>query len=85
MPGSHLPFGRRPWDNVAMETNGIPTDIMADLEAVAAAVSAGRKPDPELTRRVRDRAEQIRERVFQKHGVLDIGGPAIRALRDSDE
>lgn len=68
-----------------METNGIPADIMADLEAVAAAVGAGRKPDPELTRRVRDRAEQIREQVFQKHGVLDIGGPAIRALRDGDE
>jgi hypothetical protein len=68
-----------------MENNGIPADIMADLEAVAAAKSAGRQPDAELTRRVRERAEQVREQVLQKHGILDIGGPAIRALRDGDE
>jgi hypothetical protein len=68
-----------------METNGIPADIMADLEAVAAAVSAGRKPDPELTRRVRERGELVREQVFKRHGMLDIGGPAIRELRDGNE
>jgi hypothetical protein len=68
-----------------MNTNAIPPDIMADLQAVATAVAAGRKPDPELCRRVRERAEWVRQQVFDRHGVLDIGGPAIRALRDGED
>jgi hypothetical protein len=36
----------------------IPAETLADLEAVAAVVAAGRKPDPDLARRVRERARQ---------------------------
>lgn len=60
----------------------IPTEILADGEAVLDAVLAGRKPDPELAHRVRERAERITEDIRKKHGILDIGTKTIRELRD---
>ena len=68
-----------------MNTDAIPADILADLEALAAAASAGRKPDADLTRRVRERAERARHEVFTRNGVLEIGVAAIRSFRDGDE
>jgi len=61
----------------------IPPDVLADGEAIVAAVMAGKKPDHALARRVRDRAERITEGIRKKHGVLDIGAKAIRELRDA--
>jgi hypothetical protein len=43
------------------------------------------KSDPDFELRIHAQAEMIRQEVFEKHGVLDIGVPAIRALRDGDE
>ena len=44
-----------------------------------------RKPlDPEVARRIRERGDRIREQILREHGVLDIGVPAIRELRDSE-
>jgi hypothetical protein len=60
----------------------LPADVLADLEAVAAAVAAGMKIDPEIVRRVRERAEKVRQEVYEAHGLLDIGVPAIRELRE---
>jgi len=64
--------------------DAIPPEIMADLEAVAAAVAAGRKPDPGLTRRVRERAEKSRAEIFRRNGLLDIAVPLIRGIRDEE-
>jgi hypothetical protein len=66
-------------------TPPIPPDVMADFEAVTAAIAAGVDPDPALLARVRERADLNREAIFRRHGVLDIGVPAIRAARDGDE
>jgi hypothetical protein len=41
----------------------------------------GRPLDAEILRRVQQRAEQIRQRIFREHGLVDIGVPAIRELR----
>ena len=41
----------------------VPPEVLADLEAVAAAVAEGRNPDPELARRVRERADAARART----------------------
>jgi hypothetical protein len=60
---------------------GIPPDVMADLEAVAAAVAAGVKPDPELARRVRERADKARQELIATRGVQDIGVQLIREIR----
>jgi hypothetical protein len=54
-----------------------------DIDAVTKAVAAGRKVDPEVARRVRERAAKITEEVHRKHGVLNIAVPAIRELRDA--
>jgi hypothetical protein len=60
----------------------IPADTLADLEAVAAAVAAGRKPDPELARRVRERARQSTEAIRQRSGESNLAVELIRQTRD---
>jgi hypothetical protein len=63
------------------ESNHVfPPDVRAELEeAVRRAMSGVR--DPEAMRRACERMDRIREEIFQKHGLLDIGVPAIRELR----
>ena len=73
-------------DNAGMSTDilppGIPADTLADLEAVAAAVAAGRKPDPELALRVRDRARRSTEAIRRRSGELNVAVDLIRETRD---
>lgn len=64
-------------------TGSIAPDVFADGEAIVEALMAGTKPDPELVRRVRERAARITEDIRKKHGILDIGARAIRELRDA--
>jgi hypothetical protein len=61
--------------------NSISPDILADAQAVADCVAKRQPVPPELARRVRERAARIRQEIFNKHGVQDIGVPAIRELR----
>jgi hypothetical protein len=58
---------------------GIPADVIAEFAAQLAAT--GRK-DPAFARRIAEGAVRIREESKRKHGLLDIGVPAIRELRD---
>jgi len=60
----------------------IPPEILTDGDAVIEAIMAGKKLEPEIARRIHARAKRIRDEVFQKHGLLDIGVPAIREFRD---
>jgi hypothetical protein len=61
----------------------IPAELAADTQAVLDKL-AGHKPlDPETGDRIVAEADKIREELRRKHGVLDIGVPAIRELRDS--
>jgi hypothetical protein len=39
--------------------------------------------DPQIMQRACERMDRIREEIRQKHGVLEIGVPAIRELRDA--
>jgi adenosyl cobinamide kinase/adenosyl cobinamide phosphate guanylyltransferase len=59
----------------------IPPDEAADNQAVIDHVLTGRPLDAEIARRIEERAERIRQRIFQEHGLVDIGVPAIRELR----
>jgi len=45
----------------------------------------GKPLDPEVYRRIREEAARASEEVYRKHGLLDIGVPAIRALRDGED
>jgi hypothetical protein len=68
---------------MSIDTTAIDPEILADAEAVLAAITSGKKPDAELFHRIQARSEQIRERVFREHGFVDIAVPAIRELRDA--
>jgi hypothetical protein len=54
---------------------------MAELEEAARQALSGIR-DPEAMRRACERMDRRREEIRQKHGILDIGVPAIRELRD---
>jgi hypothetical protein len=66
-----------------MPSQSIPSDLLADGEAVVAAILAGKKPSADLAQRVRTRAAKITADTKAKHGVLQIGTAAIRELRDA--
>jgi hypothetical protein len=60
----------------------LPPDLEADTKAILDFL-AGKPLDPDVARRIRERGDRIRDEIFRKHGLLDIGVPAIRELRDS--
>lgn len=57
------------------------TGVEAELQEVLARVAAGKPVDPDLKRRVRERAEEIRKQILGIHGVQNIGVDLIRELR----
>jgi hypothetical protein len=59
----------------------ISPDALADAQAVIDHIISGKPLDPEVARRVRERAERIRQEILARHGVQDIGVPIIRELR----
>ncbi|HWY88558.1 MAG TPA: hypothetical protein VNX28_17735 [Gemmataceae bacterium] len=61
----------------------IPAELKADMEYAVQLAMSGRK-DPEFENRVHADADRIRKEIFMKHGLLDIGVPAIRELRDDE-
>ena len=65
-------------------TAGIPEDLEEDTKAILEKLATGRPLDPAIYARITQRADRIREEVFRRHGVLDIGVPAIRELRDAE-
>jgi hypothetical protein len=56
---------------------------MAELQEAARRAAAGAR-DPEAMRRACTRMDRLREEIRRKYGVLDIGVPAIRELRDEE-
>jgi hypothetical protein len=58
----------------------ITPELVAEFEeAVRQAMSSRR--DPEAMRRAAERMDRMREETYRKHGLLNIGVPAIRELR----
>lgn len=56
-------------------------DLRADSLAVARAISEGTVPDPEIVRRVRERAEKARLELLGTQGMQDMGVQLIREIR----
>ena len=67
--------------DTAATPTGVPPDVLADAQAVIDSVSSGKPLDRDVARRVHERAQRIREQIFQQHGLLDLGVPLIRELR----
>lgn len=56
-------------------------ELRAELdEAIRRAMSGER--DPEVMRKACERMDRMREEIRRRHGILDIGVPAIRELRE---
>lgn len=64
-----------------LEKAVINTEADADTQAVLDHVLTGKPLNPEVARRIHERADRVRQAILQNHGVVDIGVPAIRALR----
>ena len=62
--------------------NEIPPDVMADLQAVADAIAAGRPVDPEVARRVRQRSQEVQDELVGKYGIREIAVDLIRQGRE---
>jgi hypothetical protein len=56
--------------------------IEADERAVLDHLATGKPLDPETYRRVRERAEQITERLRRQHGEMNIAVDLIREIRE---
>ena len=69
--------------NTDTKTPGIPAALLAEME-VAARLAMTNVRDPEAMRRACEEMDRISEEIRRKHGVLDIGVPAIRELRDGE-
>ena len=59
----------------------IPPQIMAELQAAADRAAKGIR-DPQIMAKACERMDRLREEIHRQHGILDIGVPAIRELRD---
>jgi hypothetical protein len=56
---------------------------MAELQA-AADRAAKNIRDPQIMLQACERMDRLREEIRRQHGILDIGVPAIRELRDGE-
>jgi hypothetical protein len=62
--------------------DAIPPELASDTQAVLEKLATGKPLDPDTARRLREQADRIRDDIFRKYGLVDIGVPAIRELRD---
>lgn len=60
----------------------IAPDITADRKELLQAAIEGRRPDPEVSRRVQERAAKAREEM-KKRGFINIAVELIREARDA--
>jgi hypothetical protein len=60
----------------------IPSEIVADMQAVADGVSAGKALDPALVQRIAERSKKVQEELLQQYGVREIAIDLIRETRE---
>ena len=66
-----------------MKTIESPTQAEADLAEVCRHVAEGKRiTEPELRRRITERADKARQEILDKHGVVDWAVDMIREARD---
>ncbi len=68
--------------SIDVKTTGIPAAALADLEDACRYAESGVR-DPEVMQKAAESMDRLREDIRRKHGVLDIGVPAMRELRDA--
>ena len=61
--------------------NAVLPDVESDSKSLMNSLLTGMSLDPEVSRRIRERAEEVTQRVYREQGLLDIAVPAIREFR----
>ena len=64
-----------------METHDIPPELLAEMHAAAIKAMSPLR-DPEAMKKACERMDRMSAEIYKKHGLLNIGVPAIRELRD---
>ena len=57
-------------------------EILAEMEE-AARIAMSNVRDRAVMKKACEHMDKMREEIYQKHGLVDIGVPAIRELRGS--
>lgn len=52
-----------------------------ETRAVVESLATGCPIDPDVLKRIREKAQKIKERVFREQGLVDLGVPTIREFR----
>lgn len=60
----------------------IPPNLLAELQDAVDKAAKGIR-DPEAAKLACEEMDRISEEIRKKHGILDIGVPAIREIRDA--
>jgi hypothetical protein len=68
----------------AHDDNGIPPELLAEMQRAVDLAAKGIR-DPEAMRRACEDMDRLSAEIFAREGLLDIGVPAIRALRDGED
>jgi hypothetical protein len=55
-----------------VESTRIDPQVLADLDAVMRRIIDGTPVDPEIARRIRERAERATEETYRAHGDVDV-------------
>jgi hypothetical protein len=58
--------------NTETETTSIDPQVLADLDAVMRRIIDGTPVDPEISRRIRERAERVTDEIYRARGDLDV-------------
>jgi hypothetical protein len=66
------------------DDNAIPTDVLADMQAVADALAAGKRVAAEIEERIRMRSEQAQSDLLSQYGIREIAVDLIREIRDEE-
>ena len=67
-----------------MKTIEVPSLVESDGDAVIACFRSGKPLDPEIARRIDERADRITELLRQKYGTLNVSADLVREGRSEE-
>jgi hypothetical protein len=59
-----------------------PPELLSEIDEATRNATSGVR-DPDVMRKAAESMDHLREEIRRKHGVLNIGVPALRELRDA--
>lgn len=55
---------------------------LTDGEAVTQSLITGKPVDSEIAKRIREKAQEVTERIYRENGLVDIAVPLLREIRE---